>query len=178
MSVLPWRKAQDLRITCITADWQLGPLRGQATNVVNPDNSQDPIYHLALEGEWQKAVARQEPYGRSTLGKSQAEVGFIHCSFASQVETIARLIYRAVETCCYWSSIRLESTRRSGPKTSTAETTNSPISTAGSRSPPSIESRQSQCEKMAPWTLRVSSRWGCPLSPVRCATGRTFGRRE
>jgi uncharacterized protein (DUF952 family) len=54
----------------------------------------DPIYHLALEKEWREAVERGGPYGRSTLGKSQAEVGFIHCSFASQVETIARLIYR------------------------------------------------------------------------------------
>jgi uncharacterized protein (DUF952 family) len=47
--------------------------------------------------EWREAVERREPYGRSTLGKSQAEVGFIHCSFARQVETIARLIYRARE---------------------------------------------------------------------------------
>jgi uncharacterized protein (DUF952 family) len=57
-------------------------------------DSQDPIYHLALEQEWREAVGRRGPYGRSTLGKSQAEVGFIHCSFADQVETIARLMYR------------------------------------------------------------------------------------
>jgi uncharacterized protein (DUF952 family) len=62
--------------------------------VTNPDDAQDPICHLALETEWQEAVERREPYGRSTLGRSQAEVGFIHCSFASQVETIARLVYR------------------------------------------------------------------------------------
>ena len=70
-----------------------GSARRQATKVANPDDSQDLIYHLALEKEWREAVERREPYGRSTLGKSQAEVGFIHCSFASQVETIARLIY-------------------------------------------------------------------------------------
>jgi uncharacterized protein (DUF952 family) len=62
--------------------------------VGNPDDPQDPIYHLAIEKEWQEAVEAREPYGRSTLGKSQAEVGFIHCSCASQVEAIARLIYR------------------------------------------------------------------------------------
>jgi uncharacterized protein (DUF952 family) len=55
---------------------------------------QDAIYHLALEQDWREAVERKMPYGRSTLGKSQAEVGFIHCSFASQVETIAQLFYR------------------------------------------------------------------------------------
>jgi glutathione S-transferase len=54
---------------------------------------QDWIYHLALEGEWREAAERGGPYGRSTLGKSQAEVGFIHCSFARQVEATARLIY-------------------------------------------------------------------------------------
>jgi uncharacterized protein (DUF952 family) len=59
--------------------------------------TQDPIYHIALEMEWREAIERKEPYGRSTLGKSQAEVGFIHCSFASQVEMIARLIYRGRE---------------------------------------------------------------------------------
>ena len=63
-------------------------------HVATRGDSQDPIYHLALEQEWREALERREPYGRSTLGKSQAEVGFIHCSFADQVETIARLMYR------------------------------------------------------------------------------------
>jgi uncharacterized protein (DUF952 family) len=56
-------------------------------------DAQDSIYHLALEEEWREATERGGPYSRSTLGKSQTEVGFIHCSFASQVETTARLIY-------------------------------------------------------------------------------------
>jgi uncharacterized protein (DUF952 family) len=51
------------------------------------------IYHLALQKDWDDAVATGE-YTGSTLGKSLAEVGFIHCSFASQVETIADLLYR------------------------------------------------------------------------------------
>ena len=51
-----------------------------------------PIYHLALRAEWDAAVA-EGSYVRSTLGKSLDEVGFIHCSFANQVQTIADLVY-------------------------------------------------------------------------------------
>jgi uncharacterized protein (DUF952 family) len=53
-----------------------------------------PIYHLALRDEWQEAVEGGKPYGRSTLGKSLEDEGFIHCSFANQVEMIADLLYR------------------------------------------------------------------------------------
>ena len=60
----------------------------------NPGAREESLYHLALEQEWREAVERGGPYDRSTLGKAQGEVGFIHCSFAPQVETIARLIYR------------------------------------------------------------------------------------
>ena len=52
-----------------------------------------PIYHLALRYEWEAAVERNEPYRRSTLGKSLEDQGFIHCSFADQVAMIADLIY-------------------------------------------------------------------------------------
>jgi uncharacterized protein (DUF952 family) len=51
------------------------------------------IYHLAIRPDWDHAVATGE-YTRSTLGKSLAEEGFIHCSFDSQVQTIANLLYR------------------------------------------------------------------------------------
>jgi uncharacterized protein (DUF952 family) len=51
------------------------------------------IYHLAIRQDWDHAVATGE-YTRSTLGKSLAEEGFIHCSFDSQVETIANLLYQ------------------------------------------------------------------------------------
>lgn len=51
------------------------------------------IYHLALFDEWQAAVAQGDVYRRSTLGRSLQDQGYIHCSFASQVETIANLIY-------------------------------------------------------------------------------------
>jgi uncharacterized protein (DUF952 family) len=51
------------------------------------------IYHLAVATEWAEAVATGGPYRRSTLGKSLDGEGFIHCSFAAQVQEIADLIY-------------------------------------------------------------------------------------
>jgi uncharacterized protein (DUF952 family) len=52
------------------------------------------IYHLALRDEWRAAVESAEHYRRSTLGKSLEDEGFIHCSFATQVQTIADRVYR------------------------------------------------------------------------------------
>ena len=53
----------------------------------------EPIYHLAVSAEWSEATASGGPYCRSTLGRSLADEGFIHCSFASQVGTIADVVY-------------------------------------------------------------------------------------
>jgi glutathione S-transferase len=50
------------------------------------------LFHLAIADEWMEARAVGE-YRRSTLGRSLAEVGFIHCSFAGQVQLIADLLY-------------------------------------------------------------------------------------
>lgn len=58
------------------------------------DPSHGWIYHLALQGEWQEAMASGVDYRRSTLGTSLDEVGYIHCSFASQVQMIADAVYR------------------------------------------------------------------------------------
>jgi len=52
------------------------------------------IYHLALRDEWRQAVDSGGHYRRSTLGRSLEQEGFIHCSFAGQVEVIADLVYR------------------------------------------------------------------------------------
>jgi glutathione S-transferase len=54
------------------------------------------LFHLALRDEWREAIAggTGAAYRRSTLGQSLDEVGFIHCSFAEQVPTIADLVYR------------------------------------------------------------------------------------
>ncbi len=55
------------------------------------------IYHLALQHEWSAAVDSDQgvgrPYRRSTLGRSLEDEGFIHCSFATQVQMIADLVY-------------------------------------------------------------------------------------
>lgn len=51
------------------------------------------IHHLALQAEWDEAVARKGPYLRSTIGRSLADEGFIHCSYDGQVEQTAALFY-------------------------------------------------------------------------------------
>ncbi len=54
---------------------------------------QRPLFHLALAPEWDMARDAGS-YRRSTLGVSLEEEGFIHCSFAEQVQRIADLVYR------------------------------------------------------------------------------------
>jgi glutathione S-transferase len=51
------------------------------------------IFHLAIEGEWAEARSTGGPYRRSTLGLSLEEQGFIHLSFAHQVQTVADNFY-------------------------------------------------------------------------------------
>jgi uncharacterized protein (DUF952 family) len=51
------------------------------------------IYHLAVRDEWNEALTAGAAYRRSTLGKSLEREGFIHCSFAAQVQMIADLVY-------------------------------------------------------------------------------------
>ena len=51
------------------------------------------IYHLALAAQWQAATSAPGGYTRSTVGVSLAEQGFIHCSFADQVQSVADLFY-------------------------------------------------------------------------------------
>lgn len=52
------------------------------------------IYHLAIAADWDEAVTAGRGYSMSTLGVTLAEQGFIHCSFADQVQRIADLVYR------------------------------------------------------------------------------------
>jgi glutathione S-transferase len=53
----------------------------------------EPLFHLAIEGEWEEARSTGRPYRRSTLGLSLEEQGFIHLSFARQVQTVADNFY-------------------------------------------------------------------------------------
>ena len=57
------------------------------------DPSDRHLYHLAIAEEWAEAI-EHGTYRRSTLGRSLEEQGFIHCSFAEQVQLIADVIYR------------------------------------------------------------------------------------
>lgn len=50
------------------------------------------LFHLAIASEWEEAIAK-DVYERSTLNNSLADQGFIHCSFAEQVQSIADFIY-------------------------------------------------------------------------------------
>jgi len=50
------------------------------------------IYHLALAEDWGHEAP--DDYTTSTLGRSLADQGFIHCSFREQVQQIADLVYR------------------------------------------------------------------------------------
>jgi glutathione S-transferase len=51
------------------------------------------IFHLAEVDGWAEAEA-DGLYRRSTLGRSLAEEGFIHCSHRHQVEEVANAFYR------------------------------------------------------------------------------------
>ena len=81
------------RVAPPPAGWQrLGPLR---QCVAVPDLPVPPhrIFHLALRGEWRAASETGIDYRRSTLGRSLEGQGFIHCSFADQVQTVADLVF-------------------------------------------------------------------------------------
>ena len=54
-----------------------------------------PIYHLTSLGDWERAREAGE-YRVSTLGLTLEEVGFIHCSTASQVAGVANRFYRGL----------------------------------------------------------------------------------
>ena len=53
------------------------------------------LYHLALDREWQEALAAGE-YRTSTLGARLEDVGFLHAAFADQVQGVADRYYAQV----------------------------------------------------------------------------------
>jgi uncharacterized protein (DUF952 family) len=72
------------------------------------------IYHLAVADDW-----RGDPdaaYATSTLDRTLEEEGFIHCSFATQLQQIADLVYRGrkdvlllkIEIASLTSQVRVE----------------------------------------------------------------------
>lgn len=52
----------------------------------------EPVFHWALGTDWDAALASGE-YGWSTRGTAYDEAGFVHCSFAAQVDGIRRELY-------------------------------------------------------------------------------------
>jgi glutathione S-transferase len=54
------------------------------------------IFHIALGADWQAAQAKGV-YRISTRDRTLEEVGFIHCSYASQVPQVARSFYQGVQ---------------------------------------------------------------------------------
>ena len=53
------------------------------------------IYHIATAANWERA-RRDGEYSTSTIGKTLADVGFLHASQASQVTDVANMYYRGV----------------------------------------------------------------------------------
>jgi uncharacterized protein (DUF952 family) len=82
--------------------WRQLRAAGARTAAVGRDHGKIPrvrtrherIYHLALASDWETARAGDSGYRTSTLGQDLIDVGFIHCSYADQVQRIADLIYR------------------------------------------------------------------------------------
>jgi uncharacterized protein (DUF952 family) len=54
------------------------------------------MFHIALADDWAAAQSAGE-YAVSTRGRALAEEGFIHCSFADQVDAIAARFYADVD---------------------------------------------------------------------------------
>ena len=54
------------------------------------------LFHIALADEWAAPQATGE-YTASTRGRTLAEEGFIHCSFAEQVAATASRFYADVD---------------------------------------------------------------------------------
>jgi uncharacterized protein (DUF952 family) len=54
--------------------------------------SRSTIFHITEPEIWAKA-AESGSYTGSTRGQSLEDVGFIHCSYADQVEMIANFVY-------------------------------------------------------------------------------------
>lgn len=52
----------------------------------------DPIFHITEPKLWEQAIA-DGSYTGSTRGADLREVGYIHCSFRHQVETVANRLY-------------------------------------------------------------------------------------
>lgn len=61
---------------------------------IDPQHGVPPtIHHLALAHEWAAATAGGRAYDRSTVDRSLAEEGFVHCSTPAQLRATADRYY-------------------------------------------------------------------------------------
>jgi glutathione S-transferase len=51
------------------------------------------IFHLAIDVDWIEVLSTDGRYRRSTVGRTLAEEGFVHCSFAEQLQATADRFY-------------------------------------------------------------------------------------
>jgi glutathione S-transferase len=51
------------------------------------------IFHLAIDADWIEVLSTDGRYRRSTVGRTLAEEGFVHCSFAGQLQATADRFY-------------------------------------------------------------------------------------
>ena len=76
------------------------------------------LFHLALAEEWLKAQSTGA-YSGSTIGRTFDQEGFVHCSFAHQVRSVADRYYRdhddiillRIDPAHLNSEVRIESSR-------------------------------------------------------------------
>ena len=69
------------------------------------------LFHVALAEDWAAAEVVGE-YTVSTRGRTLAEEGFIHCSFAEQLDATAARFYADVDDAVV---LRIEAERLSSP---------------------------------------------------------------
>jgi beta-lactamase class A len=58
---------------------------------------QQHVFHLARHADWAAAVAGDGRYAVSTLGKTLEDVGFVHCSTATQWPVVRAAVYDGVD---------------------------------------------------------------------------------
>jgi len=58
-----------------------------------PETLPDRLFHLAIDVDWIDALQTDGRYRTSTVGRALGEVGFVHCSFAEQVQATADRFY-------------------------------------------------------------------------------------
>jgi uncharacterized protein (DUF952 family) len=98
-------------VDAVHAEWSAASVEGRFGQVmdtghgmrefgyVDPDGtlhrvgSRLDLFHLALAADWQRAQA-VGVYTTSTIGRTLEEEGFIHCSYAHQVQGVAERFYR------------------------------------------------------------------------------------